>query len=118
MKPAAKAVVCRMERAVSWFSRDVRETKRDPRPTSRAATTAPRQQTPAGKAEEEHRHRNARQQGTGERADLKGGFFQDNQPADEPVGEADHDAGQQGPLSDGFPEELEKIVHHEAWISG
>ena len=41
MKPAAKAVVCRMERAVSWFSRDVRETKRDPRPTSRAATTAP-----------------------------------------------------------------------------
>ena len=41
MKPAAKAVVCRMERAVSWFSRDVRETKREPRPTSRAATTAP-----------------------------------------------------------------------------
>ena len=78
----------------------------------------PRQQTPAGKAEEEHRHRNARQQGTGERADLKGGFFQDNQPADETVGEADHDAGQQGPLSDGFAEELEKIIHHEAWISG
>ena len=79
---------------------------------------SPRQQAPAGKAEEEHRHRNARQQGAGKRADLEGGFFQDYQPADEAVGEADHDAGQQGPLRDGFAEELEKIIHHEAWVSG
>lgn len=41
MKPAANAVVCRMDRAVSWFSLDVRDTNSEPSPTSRAATTAP-----------------------------------------------------------------------------
>lgn len=107
-----------MDRAVSWFSRDVRETKREPRPTSRAATTAPVRRLPAGEAEEEHRHRYARQQGAGERADLESRFFQDDQPADEAVGEADHDACQQGALRDGFAEELKKVVHHETWVSG
>lgn len=45
-------------------------------------------------------------------------FFRITSPLTKPLAKPDHDAGQQGPLRDGFAEELEKIIHHEAWVSG